>query len=145
MYSRPEASCHAPADWLTGLPVAVMSTGKPAQAERGLGQGAPDEIRRWRPAGSDGRILIVATRVLADEGNVSRLACVFQYFRQCQGLPESPTQRPAINDHNHGNPPYLPATNRPVLAPAFEFSPATESTLSPAGGDLPVPSRPPTT
>ena len=86
MYSRPEASCHAPADWLTGLPVAVMSTGKPAQAERGLGQGAPDEIRRWRPAGSDGRILIVATRILADEGNASRLACVFQYFRGSPGV-----------------------------------------------------------
>ena len=78
-------------------------------------------------------------------GNASRLACVFQYFRQCKGLPEPTTQRPAINDHNHKNPPHLPPTNCPVLAPAFEFSPATESTLSPAGGDLPVPSRPPTT
>ena len=66
-------------------------------------------------------------------GNVSRSACVFQYFRQCKRLP---TQRPSMITTTRTRPPPIassPPTNCPVLAPAFEPSPRKR--IHPAPGE----------
>ena len=66
-------------------------------------------------------------------GNASRLACVFQYFRQCKRLP---TQRPSMITTTRTRPPPIassPPTNCPVLAPAFEPSPRKR--IHPAPGE----------